>query len=264
MAGRGSVADPRAGDVAEAERLFAQAAAEGAVALPSLSAAELWVLCGTDQVLADEQEARWWNALGEQRQRNVATAMLDLLAHRELVRPAGGGMDQRDMPMAPALAMIVAARRYPAVVAVGTREDGSTDVTPRMYGLGETGGPLRAVVGEYVSRKSTEPFELGPLHNFSLLSPERAGHSLALWAAEAPVSRGQGWRRLRRGTVRIVDFYRYIDGERQARDRITVTGSDGQHMVTRQRPGIDAEPEPPVACDLGGLAGLLTGMLREE
>lgn len=69
------MADPRAGDVAEAEQLLARTA-EGAVALPWLTAAELWVLCGTDQVLADEQEARWWNGLGTQRQQNLATAGL--------------------------------------------------------------------------------------------------------------------------------------------------------------------------------------------
>lgn len=83
------MADPRAGDVAEAEQLLARTA-EGAVALLWLTAAELWVLCGTDQVLADEQEARWWNGLGTQRQQNLATAVLDFLADRELVRPADG------------------------------------------------------------------------------------------------------------------------------------------------------------------------------
>jgi hypothetical protein len=48
--------------VAEAERLFAEAEAKGVTPLPTLSAAELWVLCGTDQVPAVESELRWWTA----------------------------------------------------------------------------------------------------------------------------------------------------------------------------------------------------------
>jgi hypothetical protein len=263
MPGGWNVADPRAGDVAEAEQLLARAA-DDAVELPWLSAAELWVLCGTDQVLADEQETRWWNGLGTQRQQNLAAAVLDFLAHRELIRPADAepGPGQRPaMPMTPALAMIVAARRYPAVVAVGTREDGSINGTPWMYGLPGAGEPLRAVVVEYLSTKTTE---LGPVHHFTLLSPERAGHFLAKWVTEAPVRRGgHGLRLLQRGKLRIVDFYRYQDGELHDRDRVTVTGTGSQHMVTRQRPGTGADSGPPVAHDPEALSGLLTGMLRE-
>lgn len=260
------MADPRAGDVAEAEQLLALTA-EGTVALPWLTAAELWVLCGTDQVLADEQERRRWNGLGPQRQQNLATSVLDFLAYRELIRPADGEQPaapgQRPAaPMTPALAMIVAARRDPPVVAVATREDGSINGTPWMYGLAGAGGPLRAVVGEYVSTKTTE---LGPVHRFTLWSPEGAGHFLAQWATEAPVRRGgHGLRMLQRGRLRIVDFYRYREGEQHDRERVTVTvtGSDSQQMVTRHRPGTDAGPGPPVGCDLEALSGLLTGMLR--
>jgi hypothetical protein len=260
-AGGRNVADPRAGDVAEAEQLLAQAA-EGAVALPWLTAAEVWVLCGTDQVVADEQETRWWNGLGRQRQQNLATAVAHFLAHRELVRPADGesAAGQRaPMPMTPALAVIVAARRYPAVVAVGTREDGSTNGTPWMYGLASAEGPLRSVVAEYASKQTTE---FGPVHRFTLFSPERSGQFLARWATEAPVSRGgHGWRLLRRGRQRIVDFSRYREGELHDRERVIVTDSDGQHLVTRQPLGTD--PGPPVSCDLEALSSLLTRMLRE-
>ena len=31
-----------------------------------------------------------------------------------------------------------------------------------------------------------------------------------------------------------------------------------------RQPGADADPGPPFACDLGGLAGMLTGMLALE
>jgi hypothetical protein len=47
--GAAGALDPRAADVAEAERLLAQAQASGAVPLPALTTAELWVLCGLGQ-----------------------------------------------------------------------------------------------------------------------------------------------------------------------------------------------------------------------
>jgi hypothetical protein len=266
MPGGKNVADPRADDVAEAEQLLARAATEDAVALPWLTAAELWVLCGTDQVLADEQENLWWNGLGAQRQQNLATGVLDFLAHRQLIRPAEAEQpavpgERPVVPMTPALAMVIAARRYPAVVAVGTREDGSINGTPWMYGIAGTSGPLRAVVIEYRSTKTTE---FGPVHRFTLMSPERAGDFLARWATEAPVRRGgRGLRLLQRARLRIVDFYRYREGELHDRDRVTVTGSGSQPMVTRHRPDTGAETGPQVAYDLGALSGMLTGMLQE-
>jgi hypothetical protein len=258
------VADPRPQDVAEAEQLLA-GAAEGAVELPSLTAAELWVLCGSDQLVADERETRWWNGLGPERQQSLATAVLGFLAERKLIRPADGeplsAAGERPAPMTPALAVLVAARRYPAVVAVGTREDGSTNGTPWMYGLARGGEPPRAVVAEYVSAKNTE---FGPIHRFTLLSAERAGRFLAKWATEAPVRRGgHGLRLLQRGRLRIVDFYRCRDGELRDRDRVTVTGSGSQQMVARQRPDAGTDPGPQVAYDLEALSGLLTGMIRE-
>jgi len=258
------VADPEADDVAEAEQLLA-GAAEGAVQLPALTAAELLVLCGTGQVVADERETRWWDGLGRQGQQNLSTAVLGFLAERELIRPADGeppaAAGERLAPMSPALAVIVAARRNPAVVAVGTREDGSTNGTPWMYGMARTGEPVQAVVAEYVSTKMTE---LGPAHRFTLMSAELAGRFLARWATEAPVRRGgHGLRLLRRARLRIIDFYRCRGGEQRDPDpdRVTVTASGGQHMVTRRRPGTG--PGPPAACDLEALSALLTGMIRE-
>ncbi|MDX6396277.1 MAG: hypothetical protein QOJ73_7340 [Streptosporangiaceae bacterium] len=258
------VADPRVGDVAEAERLFSQADSEGAAPLPALSAAELWVLCGTDQVLAAESELRWWTGLAGPERAKLTAAMLDFLAYRKLLRPAGG--DQPDarpekrarVPMAAALAMIVAARQHPSVVAVSTAADGSAERTPRMHGLAENGQPLRAVVGEYVSRTVTKPLPLGPLHQFSLMSPRHAGYALAVWA-EADASRPARWKRPRREATQVVDVYQHREGETLTRDRVTMTTVDGYHMVTRQRPG--ANPEPPAPCDQAGLATLLTSML---
>lgn len=261
------MADPRAGDVAEAGRLLAQAAYEGAAKLPALSAAELWVLCGDRQVLADETESRWWAAMPEPDRERLAVAMLDFLADRGLLRRAGeigaaedAPVDSPVMPMTPELALIVAARQQPAVVAVAITADGSAEGAPRMFGLAERERPPRAVVSEYISDKETKPF--GRLHHFSLLSAQRAGHALATWATEQGGGRGLLGRR-GKDRRRIVDFYRSQFGAPITRDRVIISpGSGGTHEVSRQRP--DTMPEPPVASDREQLASMLTAMLTGD
>ena len=271
-------ADPRAGDVADAERLLAEAETSGVARLPALSTAELWVLCGVDQVLATEPEARWWAGLAAPDRERLTAGVLDYLTDRGLLRPAGerelaGQREPAGEPgpatagqpgrllVSAALGMIVAARQNPEVVVIATEFDGSVAGTPRMFGVGQAGGLPRAVVGEHVSGKVIRPF--GPVHDFSLLSPARAGHVLALWATRTGGAAGPG-ERAAGGQPRIVDVYAYSGGQLASRDRATVSGSNDGHVVTRQQPGAGADPGPPFACDLAGLAGMLTGMLALE
>jgi hypothetical protein len=257
--------------VADAERLLAEADSSGVALLPALSTAELWVLCGVDQVIAAEPEARWWAGLAAPDREKLTRGVLQFLTDRGLLRPAGErepdaepGLTAAGQPgrllVSAALGMIVAARQNPEVVVIATESDGSVTGTPRMFGVGQAGGLPRAVVGEHVSGKVIRPF--GPVHDFSLLSPDRAGHVLALWATRTGGGAGPG-ERAAGGQPRIVDVYAYTGGELASRDRATVSGSDDGHLVTRQ-PGADADPGPPFACDLGGLAGMLTGMLALE
>ena len=270
-AGDAGAADPRARDVADAERLLAEADSAGVALLPALSTAELWVLCGVDQVIAAEPEARWWAGLAAPDREKLTRGVLQFLTDRGLLRPAGErdpdaepGLTATGQPgrllVSAALGMIVAARQNPEVVVIATESDGSVTGTPRMFGVGQAGGLPRAVVGEHVSGKVIRPF--GPVHDFSLLSPDRAGHVLALWATRTGGGAGPG-ERAAGGQPRIVDVYAYTGGELASRDRATVSGSGDGHVVTRQ-PGADADPGPPFACDLGGLAGMLTGMLALE
>jgi len=259
--------DPRARDVADARRLLAEADTSGVAPLPALSTAELWVLCGVDQVLATEPEARWWAGLAAPDREKLTGVVLGFLTDRGLLRSAGrdsaGGPElgtagqTGKLLVSAALGMIVAARQNPEVVVIATESDGSVIGAPRMFGVGQAGALPRAVVGEHVSGKVIRPF--GPVHDFSLLSPARAGHVLALWAARA--GRGE---RAAGGQPRIVDVYAYTDGELAGRERATVSGSADGHLVTRQRPGADGDPGPAFACDLDGLAGMLTGMLALE
>jgi hypothetical protein len=265
-AGRAARAlDPRAADVAEAERLLAQAQASGVVRLPALTTAELWVLCGLDQVLAAEAEARWWAALPEPDRKQLTGAVLEFLTRRGLLRPGGqpqpAATDRAGgLLVSAALGMIVAARRFPTTVVIAAEADGSAAGAPRMYGVGDAGGIPQAMIGEHVSGKIIWPF--GPLHYFCLLSPARAGHVLALWAMRAG-GRGRGRREQPQtgARPRTVDVYAYRDGSVTGRDRVTVSGSGDRHLATRQRPGARVVPGAPVACDQAGLARLLTGML---
>jgi hypothetical protein len=252
--GDAGAADPRAGDVAEAQRLLAEADTSGVTRLPELTTAELWVLCGVDQVIATEPEARWWASLAEPDREKLTGVVLDFLTRRGLLRP---GSESGRLLVSAALGMIVAARQNPEVVVITTEPDGSVTGTPRMFGVGEAMGLPRAVVGEHVSGKVMEPF--GPVHDFSLLSVARAGHVLARWA-----TRAEAGEQTADGQPRIVDFYAYADGGLAGRDQAAVSGSYGRYVVTRQRIGAGEDPSPPFACDFAGLAGMLTGMLALE
>jgi hypothetical protein len=144
---------------------------------------------------------------------------------------------------------------------IATEADGSAAGAPRLYGAGDAGGIPQAMIGEHVSGKIIGPF--GPAHSFWLLSAARAGHVLALWAIRA----GDGNRR--EGPAadrrpRSVDVYAYRDPRVTGRDRVTVSRVSGGHVMTRDRPGTDVAPQPPVRCDLAGLASQLTRMLALE
>jgi hypothetical protein len=269
--------DPRAADVQGVTQLLATAAAEGAAKLPMLSAAELYALCGARQVLTEHDEQQRWAALTEEGRAQLAAAATSFLLDRELLRrleqdssaqdgngaagPADGliaahGTQVMDLPMAPPLALIITARQCPVVVAAGTRPDGSTTGTPRMYGLGENGRPLRAVVVEMVTGRAHKL--LGPLHEFVLMSPAMAGQALAAWAATPPRA---GLRR--QPHDRTVSVYRHQPGSGLSRDRLTVTATGPGNMTAVREPAGSATPVP-VTGGRAALAALLTGMLTGE
>jgi hypothetical protein len=251
------LADPRAGDVAEAERLIERAAKDGIARLPVLSAAEIWVLCGDRQVLADETELDWWMSKTDDEREQYGTAMVDLLVDRGLIRRADDPASAR-LPMTAELAMIVAARQLPAVVVVCTLSDGSSDNMPRMYGLAEADRPPRVLVSEVVADAKRPAF--GALHHFSLVSPARAGRILALWAG-TPDKAGFLTRKASAGH-RLIDVYRHRPGEQLSRDRIIVGATARALEVTRQR--ADGRPEPASHRTTDELASMVTAMLEES
>jgi len=248
--------DPRAGDVAVAERLIEQAATDGIAKLPALSAAELWVLCGDQQVLADEAESRWWTTMPDADREKYATAMVDFLVHRELIRrPDEPG--STSLPMTAGLAMIVAARQSPAVVAVCSNADGQADQAPRMYGLAQSGQSPRAVVSEVVFPPKEEAF--GPMHHFSLVSPQRAGKILATWATAREKTGFLS--RKPKPSHRVIDVYHHRTGEDLTRDRLVIDPTSSTFELTRPR--VDGAPEPPVQRNTDELASLVISLLLE-
>ena len=264
--------DPRAADVQGVTALLATAAAEGAAKLPMLSAAELYALCGTNQVLTEQDEQQRWVDMTEAARAQLAAAATDFLLDRELLRrpdqdgvgtvsPVNGltathGPQVMDLPMAPPLALIITARQCPLVVAAGTRPDGGTAGAPRMYGLGEDGRPLRAVVVEMVTGRAHKLF--GPLHEFVLMSPTMAGEAFAAWAA-TPLRGGL----LRRPQDRTVSVYRNQSGLGLTCGRLTLTAT-APGIVTAVREPADSDPPVPETYAGAALAALLTGMLTGE
>lgn len=233
-----------------------------------LSGAELWALCGTSQVLADEQELRWCNSKTEARQRALTKSILVLLTTRNLVLTGSpdGAPDSASGPLAsrvllaPALALVVAARRQPAVAVIGVGPDGSARNTPRMFGLAGDSEPVRAVVFEHISAKPLRsPVPVGPAHRFSLLSPAKEGHVLASWAA----STGKNGGLLRRTPrPRLGNVVRWRPAGQLTIDRLAVAGDGEPFLLTYLRPG--AEPAKGVPSYTSDLAHLLTKLLTEE
>jgi hypothetical protein len=157
-AGPARIGDGRAGDVARAGTLVRTAERDRVVALPELSAAELYMLCDGRQVLIEDCEYAWWYSLPPGRRDKLAAAAASLLAFRKLLRPpeASQERDPSDeqttaLEMAPDLSLVITARQQPTVLAVGTVTGNASGGAPRMYGLGEPDGRLRAVVAEQVT-----------------------------------------------------------------------------------------------------------------
>jgi hypothetical protein len=266
------VTDPRAQDVAETERLLATAADQGAAQLPMLSAAEIYAVCGTAQVLLEEEESRWWDEMADGERRKITAAAVDFLIDRRLLRrPDANDRHHHDLtaaqpgrlelPMAAPLALVVAARQYPAVVATGSRPDGVSRGLPRLYGLAEDGAPVRAFVMEVVTGKVHKLF--GPLHELVLMSPASAGQALARWA-QADLFGGRRGRPARRQD-RDLSVLRNGPGIGLRSEKLTITPA-GDGTIAVSRPGAvgqDQDAAAPMICGAESVAGMLTGMLIE-
>jgi hypothetical protein len=263
-AGAPAISDGRAADVARADQLLSASERDGAVGLPELSAAELCMLCDGRQILIEYPEYAWWYGLAPDTRDRLSAAAVSLLGFRQLLRPPEADREDGDpedsdpdgkpagqsttLVMAPELSFVITARRQPTVLAVGTVSGSTAGGAPRLYGLAEPDGLLRAIVAEQVtSQPDGGPF--GPVHKFALLSSARAGEALAAWAS-------------RPGQAREISIYRHQEGELLTFDSVSVTCDAGTLTVVRRRSG--AMPCQPTSYDQSGLARLATAMLNGD
>lgn len=265
--------DDRQADVAEAQQLLAAAQRDGAVPLPELIAVDLCALGASQQSMFDEQVWRTWVALPDSVRDEWAEASRTGLARRRLLDPpasADGADDVLVSRIAPALALIMAARSRPAFIAVGSIA-GDQRGAPRVYGIADTVCGLRAVLVEHASveriglgtgeRLTLPPAadraragDLHQLYQYLLVSPERAVRVLSAWLTTSPSSGNVD------PAARIVDVFRHPEGADLTRDRLSVTADpSGSTRISCEFAG-DQLPSS-LAYDAEHIPGLLTEML---
>lgn len=265
--------DDRQADVAEAEHLLAAALQDGAAPLPELIAVDLCALNAALQSMFDEQVWRTWVALPDEvRDEFAAAARAGLVRRRLLDPPASADKADAAVParVAPALALIMAARARPVFIAVGSVA-GNQRGAPRMYGIADTTYGLRAVLVEHASAErlglgTGERLTLSPaadrqraadlhqLYQYLLAAPDRAVQVLSAWLTASPGGGGNA-----ESAARVVDVFRHPEGADLTRDRLSVIDPAGSTRIRCELAGgqpsssLDYEPEH--------IPGLLTEML---
>jgi hypothetical protein len=253
--------DPRQADVDEAQALLAQAdETAGAVLMPALAAAELYVLGGGPGPLVDADVWSWWTGHAEADRAWRERLAWQFLAHRKLIGPLEPGAVPQtvaDVRVDPALGMILAGRTRPSFIVLRREGARGTPDRLRMYGIAEEGRGLRAVLTEEVTGKQAGA--LGREFKYALSSAASAGKAMARWAGR-PAARAA----LGRRPPKLIAVYPPGAGTRAVVDQIEVRAGPDGLRVQHEPPGRSAPP--PVTCDedaLGRLvAGILTGVSR--
>jgi hypothetical protein len=266
--------DDRKTDVAEAERLLEAARQGGVVPLPELIAVDLCALGAAWQSMFDEPVWRSWVALPDSlREELTADSRAGLVRRRLLdLPPSVESVDgTQAFRVAPALALIMAARAHPAFIALGSAAGGQRGA-PRMYGIADMVCGLRAVLIEHASAEriglgTGERLTLPPaldqqragdlhqLYQYLLVSPERAVQVLSKWLTTSP---GDG--RDADGGARTVDVFRHRQNADLTRDRLSVTASpSGPIRVVCAFAGDQLQSSPDY--ELKDITELLTQML---
>ncbi|MFE2373934.1 hypothetical protein [Streptomyces sp. NPDC059398] len=246
--------DPRQADVEASQALLDQVEQDGAVQLPALSAAELYVLGAMQATLVDEDARSWWSDMLDAERIGLSAMALKFLVHRGLLdEPESGAAgpiaENVDLPVRPLLAMILAGRGRPAFVVLRREGPMGEPERMRLYGIADEGRGLRAVLAEVATGNHVSRF--GPAYEYALISPEEAVSSLLRWVGRAPA------RKLGRRLPRVIDVYQPDKGSGPARDRIAVrVGSSGLRV---EHEGVGTAPTT-TDCDDQALGRLLTDL----
>jgi hypothetical protein len=236
--------------------LLDQVPVDGAemVRLPAMTAAELCLLGAMTSTLIDAAAWTWWDSAPVSRRRELRAAWR-FLAWRRLISPGpcmrGDPGDAGQVRVAPAAALIVAARTRPAFVLLCRAGDDGEPERTRMYGLADARHGLRAVL---IEQAGIEPVGwAGPAYGYQLASPGGAAGALARWAL-GPASEPAG-----DGQARLVDVH--LPGTRDARpaQQIRVQADNGRFRVIAEPHWLSVTNQLP--CDEVVLTRLLTDTL---
>jgi hypothetical protein len=251
---------------AEARELIDQAQSDD-VLLTLLTAMDLCVLGGPQQVLFDEAPARKWGTMRRGARKKFPAVIIDDLVDRGLLirqPPAvplaapGGGREPglADYAFAPRLGMVMAARSRPAV-AVTCELEKVQSRYPRCYALGDEHDPVQAVVLETPEGSPPGDFpylsKLGPLgwfYRYDLVSRASAADFLARWALLP-------WQR-HPNSPRLFTQLRHDEGELLTVQTLTVRSHDGR---TAQIPGAGTSGRE---YDQAALTGIMASLLSPQ
>jgi hypothetical protein len=229
---------------AEAVQRLIDASAEGAMTLTVLSGLDLCVLGATGQSLFDTAVAVAWGAQSDHARAEVQSDMMDGLAGRELLFPAG---EPGSYTMAPELSIVMAARADPTF-ALATAIEGTDIRSVKMFGLGDENRPLQAVVVESPMSAPKGNYKnvgrIGPLgwfYRYMLASPADAADMLVRWTT-LDLPRG------RKG--RVITTFRHPPGSGLSGDVVTMRGKSRITKLLRNGIELDVAELPEV---VGGM-----------
>lgn len=162
---------------------------EEMVALPHLTREELAVTGSLEATpLRDAAEITQWNGLSEEARRTATAAALRSLGARSLIdlgeHPSSDSTGQVALSTAPELGLILAARRQPSFVAVGSEPRHGLFGFVRLYGVIDERRKLKIVLLERAAPNG--------IHEFALCLPAKAALELSRWASAPRVQGGQG------------------------------------------------------------------------
>jgi len=234
-----------------ARRLIDEAGDAGIVELVTVSGLELCTLGGPKHPLFEAPIAQAWERLGNRRRKKVIEWVTDGMVRRTLLtknNPASPAHGDGTYSPKPELGIALAARCRPAFIVI--TETAVSDLrTPRFFGLGDQGEPVRGIVAEEPTALPAEVAgdfphvkKLGPLgwfYRYALFSPGKAAAALAAWAIAPPPQRPA----IDPRSARVVSLYRRWGGMKPEGVRLRVRGDGLKARVEGPESGESASAE---------------------
>lgn len=174
---------------------------EDIVVLPTLTREELAVTGSLEaSPLRDAAEVTQWNGLHEEARRVATAAALRSLGSRKLIdlsqRPESDASGQVALNTAPELGMILAARRQPSYLAVGSEPRQGLIGFVRLYGVLDEKRKLNIVLLERAAPNG--------IHEFALCMPAKAASELSRWACGPRVEDNSGKAEAALRTIEVI------------------------------------------------------------